>query len=112
MSSRMADQLHFFSLLLGTDKRQRTALFQSLTNLQTDAIGEIFFNLLKVLPLTKEEEKLLKRKTFLRKIASVKTSPTRRKSIIKNHTKHITNLLLAFGEKILEVARLSPPSQS
>ena len=112
MSARIADQLHFLSLLLDTDKKQRAAIFQTLTKSQTDALGEIFHNLIRVLPLAKEEQKLLKRKPFLRLVATTKTSPSRRKSILKKHYKQVIDLLLSFGDKILEVARLSPPSQS
>ena len=112
MSSRIADQLHFLSLLLNTDKKQRAALFQSLTNQQTDALGEIFHNLIKVVPLTKDEQKLLRRKPFLRLVGTTKTATSRRKSLVKKHSRQIADLLLSFGDKILEVARLSPPSQS
>ena len=104
----MAEMNHFLHLLLGTDKRQRAALIGSLTNGQVDLLAEIFHNLIKVLPLDKAERKRLQRKNYLRTLATTKTAVTRRKAHIKQHSKQISDLLLGFGDKLLEVARLSP----
>ena len=104
----MAEMSHFLHLLIGTDKRQRAALMSSLTSAQVDLLGEIFHNLIKVLPLNKAERKKVQRKSYLRSLASTKTAVSRRKSQIKKHSKQISDLILGFGDKLLEVARLSP----
>ena len=107
MSARLVELGHFVQLLLTTDKKQRSALFSTLTNQQTDLLAEIFHNLIKVLPLNAPERKRLQRKPYLRTLANTKTSASRRKSVIKKNAKQIGELLLSFGDKLLEVIRLS-----
>ena len=107
MTSRLAQLGHFLKLLLTTDKRQKAALISTLTHEQTDLLGEIFHNLTKVLPLNSQQEKKLRRKPFLRLLANTKTSPGRRKALIKRHSKQIADILSFFGEQLLEVVRLS-----
>lgn len=101
MSVRLNEQKPFLSLLLTTEKRQKQALLKSITNAQTDLLGEIFFNLVSTLPLTKSEESVLKRKPFIARIASLKSSPSRRKKILTRHHRQVINILDRFAAKLL-----------
>lgn len=107
MSVRLAQQIHFLHLLFTANDKQRRALLTTMSDGQVNVISEIIFNLLEKLPLDKNSQKLLKRKPYLKKLATIKTSSTRRRSLLKKYSKQISQILMHFGENILKVAGLS-----
>jgi hypothetical protein len=103
MSQRLLDNTHFLSLLFATDKKQQRALLSNITNSQVDLISEIFYNLDSVLPLTSYEEKTLKRKQFIPKLAKITTAVARRRRLISQHKNQILKILQFFAPKLLQL---------
>ena len=107
MSLKLAQQIHFLYLLFSADTKQRKALLSTLSDDQVNVISEIVFNLLEKVPLNQSDTKLFKRKPYLQKLATIKTSVNRRRNLLKKYSKQISQILAHFSENILKVARLS-----
>lgn len=110
MSRRLADNKAFLTLILEAgDKRQQKALLQTITDNQLEAIGEIFYNLIHIVPVKKSEEKLIKKSRKLLQRMSVisKSSRSRRKLLQSNRVKLIS-ILHHFSDKLLQVLHSMP----
>lgn len=108
MSLRLAEQIHFLYTLLLADKKQGKAIFLTLSDAQVDVISEIVFNLLNKIPLDKKsDQKVLQRREYLKRLATIKTSVARRRNLLKKYWKQILQILVHFSDNILKVARLS-----
>ena len=106
MTSILARNKAFVHLLLSTNNTQQKSLINSITSPQVDTITEILYNLLHVVPLTSEEEKIVKqRRRKLEKLALISRSLKFRKSLILKHKIQLLKLLLHFKDKLLEVAK-------
>lgn len=100
----------FISLLLDTaDKRQQKALLQTITHKQLNALGEIFYNLLNIVPMSKEDEKLIKKSRHLSQKLSLisKSFNSRRKLVLSNKAK-ILKVLLHFKANLLKLLHSQP----
>ena len=110
MSKRLSENRSFLTLLLEKgDKGQQRALMQTITNNQLDAIGEIFYNLIHIVPIDKSEEKIIKRsRKILQRVSAIsKSAPSRRKLLKSNRVKFL-KILHQFSDRLLGVIRASP----
>ena len=103
MSNRIDRNKDFISLLLSTDTKQKKALLAPITDVQVNALTEIFYNLDVVLPLSRAEEKVLKNKPFIHKLTNIPSSETRRRAIVKRHYHVLLKILTAFADKLLTI---------
>ena len=105
--SSTSDRLHFLSLLLNTDTKQRKALFNWLTADQLRFLGEIASNLLNHLPLSPVEKQQLHRKTFFKRLANLKSSTADKQRIIRRHWKQLDKILQFFKSKLLQAVSVT-----
>jgi hypothetical protein len=101
--SEIARNAYFINFLLQTIYKQQSDLLNSITLEQVEAITEIFHNL-QILPLSEEENTILRKYTRIFKVIgqpdrNVKT----RRALIKKHKRIVLQTLTAFRNKLLEV---------
>ena len=110
MSRRLAENRSFLTLLLEQgDKGQQRALIQTITNSQLDAIGEIFYNLIHIVPVNKSEEKVVKRsRKILHRLSAISKSPASRRKLLKGNRVKFLRILHHFSDRLLDVIRASP----
>ena len=102
-----ADRVHFLSLLLNTDIKQRKALYHWLTADQLRFLSEIAFNLINNLPLEAEEKKQFQRKTFFKKLANQRSTVTDKLRIIRRHWRQLDKILQFFKSKLLQAVSIT-----
>lgn len=113
MSSRLAHNKSFLTLLLeGTDKRQQRALVQTITHEQLGALGEIFYNLIHIVPMDKAEEKVVKKsRKILQRMSAISKSAVSRRKLLKSNNAQLMKILHHFSDKLIPVIRASSPLQ-
>lgn len=106
----MQSNKSFLHLLLSnTDKKQQNGLMQTITLEQINALGEIFYNLLNIVPLTKKEEHLIKkRKKLLQKLSLISKSYNSRRKLLVSNKSSLLKTLLYFKDKLLHVLDSQP----
>lgn len=114
MSRLIQNNTSFLKLLLNSeDKAQQRALLQSITAEQLNALGEIFYNLLNIVPLDRKGERMIKRKDKKRKLLqnlsliNKKTYNSRRK-LLKSNKSMVFRILLHFKDKLLQLIDSQP----
>jgi hypothetical protein len=99
----LAKEKPFIALLLHTTLEQARALLYTLTDQQTQAISEIFFNL-PHLPSSQAVKKLIsRRKRVIAKIGNRKYNTRTRKSLIKKHMNQTISTLRAVKKEMKQL---------
>ena len=113
MSSRLAQNKSFLTLLVeGSDKRQQRALVQTITREQLDALGEIFYNLIHIVPMDKSEEKVVKKShKILQRMSAISKSAVSRRKLLKSNSAKFMKILHHFSDKLIPVIHASSPLQ-
>ena len=96
MTSKLKQNEHFIHLILEAPLKQKNALLHSISPQQVDAITEVIYNLLYVIPLPTTEHKKLHRKKAFKEIAKTNRSIKYRRDRIKK----IRNRLLLLYKHI------------
>lgn len=110
MSKRLNKNKAYLNLLLSnTDKRQQNALIHSITHEQLNALGEIFYNLLHIVPMNKEEEKIVKKsRKITHKLSLISKAYTTRRKVLLGNKLRLLRLLLHFKAKLLPLLDAIP----
>ena len=93
----------FLKLLLTTTKEQVRALFYTLTQLQTAALCEIFFNIQNLPLASKVVKEIRKRKFLIRKLTDQTVSQRAKLAVIQNHYRQIQSILDLIKKELLSL---------
>ena len=106
----MQSNKSFLQLLLSNnDKRQQNGLMQTISLEQLNVLGEIFYNLLNIVPLDKKEEKIVKKKKkILQKLSLLSKSYNSRRKLLLANKSALLKTLLSFKDKLLHVINSLP----
>lgn len=112
MSRLVQNNTPFLKLLLTTeDKQQQRALLQSATVDQINALGEIIYNLINIVPLDKKGERLVNRKShrrLLRNLSLINKPYKSRRNLLRSNKSALHKILLHFKDKLLHVIDSQP----
>lgn len=76
----------FLNFLLTTDFKQQKVIMNNLTDSQSDALSEVFFNILNNIQLSPDDFKFMKRKIkVLKELSKVNRSRNYRKRMFKKY---------------------------
>lgn len=110
MSDHIRLNSDFLNLLLHTDTRQQRALLKTITDWQTDALSEIFYNLAHVTPLNNEEKKRLKKHLrVIKSIANIDRHRQQRKLGIKRKREQVIKILMIVRQSIADLISKTRP---
>lgn len=102
--SRLRSQVHFLNVLLNASKAQRTGLIRTLDQQQLNFLSELLHNLDSVVPIDKQDEKILHKKPYIAVIGKLQTPAAKRKRLLRKHQLAIFKVLDYFREKLLSVS--------
>ncbi len=98
---RVKENESFLKLLLSTTRQQQRVLLDTATNGQVDALTEILYNLLYVVPISELERNSIKRKKALTGLAKITRSYKYRLAHVRKNKRLLLSTLLKYNSQLL-----------
>ena len=103
MSQNILNNSNFLKLLLGQNLPQKKSLLATISQEQTNAIAEIFYNLLHMELSEKSKKIVTKYKSFAKKLADKKLKFKKKKALINKHRIKLIKILMFFKNNLMEI---------
>ena len=100
MEHRLKNNASFFNLLVNSDKSQKRALLDTVSQEQADFVAELLHNFIHSFPIPTAEKKKLARKKIFADVINLKRSYKFRKGKIKKCKKEIILLIEKYNKQL------------